>query len=178
MIVDLHCCCDAGRRSIVDDSWVSTAVLALLCCARPLTSRQNPAPWAWRNGDVGQGQSALPAKRRFPRWRALFPRWHSPPIGPDAPCCSSKQTEYAGVFVCSFYLGRRVEWSGASDSLSLFGAGVCSVLFVYFYHLLLACLSVGILDQVASFSLKTSGLKSFTFFCLLVFSRNGNFVKS
>lgn len=119
MIVDLHCCCDAGRRSIVGDSWVSTAVLALLCCARPLTSRQNPAPWAWRNGDVGQGQSALPAKRRFPRWRALFPRWHSPPIGPDAPCCSSKQTEYSGVFVCSFYLGRRVQWSGASDSLSL-----------------------------------------------------------
>lgn len=100
-------------------SWVFTAVLALLCCARPLTSRQNPAPWAWRNGDVGQGQSALPAKRRFPRWRALFPRWHSPPIGPDAPCCSSKQTEYSGVFVCSFYLGRRVEWSGASDSLTL-----------------------------------------------------------
>lgn len=164
MIVDLHCCSDAGRRSIVD-SWVSPAVLALLCCARPLTSRQNPPPWAWRNGDVGQGQSALPAKRRFPRWRALFPRWHSPPIGPDAPCCSSKQTEYSGVFVCSFYLGRRVEWSGASDSLSLFGVGVCSVLFVYFYHLLSACLSVRILDQVASFSLKTSGVESF-------FSRN------
>lgn len=107
----------------------AVAVLALLCCARPLTSRQSLTPWAWRNGDVGQGQSALPAKRWFPRWRALFPRWHSPPIGPDAPCCSSKQTEYSDVFVCSFYLGRLVEWSGASDSLwrRLFGL-VCLLL--------------------------------------------------
>lgn len=57
-------------------------------------------------------------------------------------------------------------WNGAERvtlSLSHFGVGVCSVLFVYFYHLLSACLSVRILDQVASFSLKTSGVESFFF---------------
>lgn len=145
MIVDLHCCSDAGRRSIVD-SWVSPAVLALLCCARPLTSRQNPPPWAWRNGDVGQGQSALPAKRRFPRWRALFPRWHSPPIGPDAPCCSSKQTEYSGVFVFSFYLGRRVEWSGPSDSLSLSLSLVLAFVRSCLFTSITSCLPVCLLE--------------------------------
>lgn len=55
-------------------------------------------------------------------------------------------------------------WNGAERvTLSLFGVGVCSVLFVYFYHLLSACLSVRILDQVASLSLKTSGVESFFF---------------